>query len=831
MGNIMTPLWSHMRGAAVVIGLCSLVPFSALAGLSVADQDLALIQTLPEKTLTFDDIRPTLERRCIVCHGCFDAPCQLKLSSFEGLDRGASKVPIYSKTRVTWQQPTRLFIDANSTEQWRGMGFFSVIDKQQEQHASEDHLRNSLLYQMLNLKRQHPLPETGMLPDDLDVSLDRKQRCSRLNAFDKFAGDHPMWGMPYALPGLSDAEYNILIQWLAQGARADKPIQQSSEIVKQVEQWETFFNGGSNKQQLVSRYIYEHLVLGHIHFRGGPDRVFFRLVRSRSGPGQPVDEIATVRPYDDPESPFYYRLRLYKPSVVEKNHIVYEFSPQRMQRYQELFMQPDYTVATLPGYNKGEATGFFDRNMVKLKKLFGLYEEQLITPFKTFAAIPAKLRYAFLLDDARFFINGFIKGPVCRGQSALSSIEDHFWVFFLKPEHPPAPYTQHGLDGAFLNDMDEYLHLPTELDDTNRLFTAWITYWPDEQRYMQAKLDYYKSKQGKQPLLPVLPIKKALDYFIWDGKADDGRINNNAALTVFRHYDSASVHYGLLGEAPETAWVIDYPVLERLHYLLVAGFNPFGVVGHQLGARLYMDFLRIEGEDNFLYFLPTKARKTLYQSWHDIDRKTLPDQRKASKAWLSVESVSGFNTAHPQQELYDLLKHYVQSVRPDEEDLNRCDQNDCFASASDRAVHRLGNTLHGEMLEIFPEVSYLRVGGEEGTAYTLIHNKSYREDTFAKEVNDRSEADMQLDTLTVLRGLAGSYPNFFFDVKAEDLDGFVDTCAAIRNKDDYESMLTRFGIRRTNPAFWSVSDWFQDLHARTEPVESGLFDLSRYKDR
>lgn len=38
-----------------------------------------------------EDVQPVLERRCVVCHACYDAPCQLLLSSHAGLDRGASK--------------------------------------------------------------------------------------------------------------------------------------------------------------------------------------------------------------------------------------------------------------------------------------------------------------------------------------------------------------------------------------------------------------------------------------------------------------------------------------------------------------------------------------------------------------------------------------------------------------------------------------------------------------------------------------------------------------------------------------------------------------------
>ena len=39
------------------------------------------------------EVRPVLVKRCVVCHSCYNSPCQLKLSSFEGLDRGRVKRP------------------------------------------------------------------------------------------------------------------------------------------------------------------------------------------------------------------------------------------------------------------------------------------------------------------------------------------------------------------------------------------------------------------------------------------------------------------------------------------------------------------------------------------------------------------------------------------------------------------------------------------------------------------------------------------------------------------------------------------------------------------
>jgi len=799
-------------------------------------KDLLSIQASPERLAFNSDIKPVLEKRCVVCHGCYDAPCQLKLSSIEGITRGANKRKLYNKKRFTWQQPTRLFIDASTTREWRDMEFFGLLNEG-ESHSPEANLAHSVLYKMLNLKQINPLPESGLLPEDLDISLEREQVCTTLDKFDAFAKAHPLWGMPYALPNLSDEEYTLLVRWLAQGDTAAEAKQLSPGILTQVKSWEDFLNNSGNKQQLVSRYIYEHLVLGHVYFENDNDASgpnFFRLVRSRTPSGAEVDEIASIRPYDDPdEDVFYYRLRPYTASIVDKNHIAYAFSDARMQRYRELFLQPDYEVAELPGYAPGESPNFFVRAYRKILNLFGMNNAS--TPFETFAAIPPEVRYQFLLDDARFFINGFIKGPVCRGQSALSSIEDHFWVFFLKPKNPSF-YRQHGLDSDFLSDVDEHLHLPTELADTSRLFTGWIKYWPQEQAYMRAKTDYYQ-QQG----LPQLDIHKAVDEFVWDGKRSDGSRNEDAALTIFRHFDSASVHSGLYGDSPETVWMIDYPVFERLHYLLVAGFNPFGTLGHQLGARLYMDFLRIEGEDNFLYFLPREDRKRLYESWHEIDRKTTRKQREATKAWLEVDSVTGYEENpqaafyhQPKLEFLQLLKQHTGYAAADMEDINRCSMAECFISPADRAMHRLAEGVSGERLQIFPETSYLRVRGVNGhkdVAYTLIHNKSYRTDSFAKEVNDRPQEDMQDDTLTVMRGLAGSYPNFFFDVSEADLDAFVAACVRVMNRDDYEQMVSQYGIRRTNPQFWDVSDWMQDQHARAQPVDGGLLDISRYKDR
>jgi hypothetical protein len=87
------------------------------------------------------------------------------------------------------------------------------------------------------------------------------------------------------------------------------------------------------------------------------------------------------------------------------------------------------------------------------------------------------------------------------------------------------------------------------------------------------------------------------------------------------------------------------------------------------------------------------------------------------------------------------------------------------------------------------------------------------------------------DTLTVLRGLEGSFPQFFFEVELSEVELFVDLVTNVKTRADYERFVGRFGLRRTNSAFWDLADWFNDQYLREEPVRAGVFDLNRYQNR
>ncbi|VAW44857.1 Fatty acid cis/trans isomerase [hydrothermal vent metagenome] len=785
------------------VGGCSQKKLDVTLEQTTVDENLLL--TLPSKPISyFNHVKPVLERRCVSCHGCFDAPCQLKLTSIEGIQRGASKEKVYDGSRIFGINPTRLMIDAKTTAQWRDKNFHTVLNE--GENTPRKNLEDSILYQLLRLKQIHPQARTGMLSNDFDLSLDREQSCPKPDEFQHYAQEHPKGGMPYAMPNLSNQEYKTLVQWIAQGSPVDSAPAPTKHTMEQVAQWEQFFNNrSSNKEILVNRYLYEHLFQAHIHFKNAPPREFFRLVRSTTPPSQKIDELASVRPYDDPgTAPFYYRLRPHHASIVAKEHVVYELSPQKMVRYQELFLDPDYSVEHLPSYDPKTSAN----------------------PFKVYKDIPPNMRYRFLLDNARFFIEGFIKGPVCRGQVALNVIEDQFWVFFFNPD-----YYLNTSEADFLKDFSSSLAMPSEKGNTLNIISAWTEYIGKLDAYWKAKEDDFLNQSQQSHLEQAMQS-------IWDGNGT----NPNAALTIYRHFDSASVHFGLTGDYPETAWIIDYPLLERIHYLLVAGFNVYGNVGHQLNTRLYMDFLRMEGEDNFLAYLPISQRKTIRDSWYVGMREILEKETYDSKKWLDKELVIGYQTDDPQAELYQQLEQHLGAMAGPEDPLNRCQSQSCQSTKytepsaeqrADAALTKIAN-INGAILQVFPDLAFIRIKTDPPQThfvYTLIRNKSHKtvSSMISSEADD--QRDVENDTLTVMKGLQGSYPNFFFDVPLQHVNDFAERYAAIRNRADYEQFVELFGVRRTNTDFWAIADWFQNYDTEQHPVRSGLFDLSRYNNR
>jgi len=295
--------------------------------------------------------------------------------------------------------------------------------------------------------------------------------------------------------------------------------------------------------------------------------------------------------------------------------------------------------------------------------------------------------------------------------------------------------------------------------------------------------------------------------------------------------------------------VLDYSVLERIHYLLVAGFDVYGNLGHQLNTRLYMDFLRTEGEDYFLSFLPAKDRRVIRDSWYHGIRRGDKDISGA-KAWMDMNFVIGYQSDQPQQELYHHLEKYLGSLAG-KDSINRCDQPSCLATDRTTAdkkttdkvtigqvnkVMQKAAKMHGLIMAVLPDLAFVRVemGGrpEEDMAFSFISDKAYKSvSSMFEDEKILDRRDYVLDKQTVVPWLEGSYPNFFYSVKLESLDDFITTYSAITNRQQYEIFIARYGIRRTDERFWQLSDWFNAEYRREQPELAGVFDLNRYQNR
>ncbi|MUL17350.1 fatty acid cis/trans isomerase [Aliivibrio fischeri] len=740
----------------------------------------------PESIDYLDDVKPLIDKRCVVCHACYDAPCQLKMSSAEGIDRGAHKSKIYEGTRLVAANPTRLFEDAQTTQEWRDIGFSPVLNERDQNEIANTEA--GVMARMLTLKQTNPLAKEKQLTG-YDFSIDRDQQCPTIEEMSDYESQYPSWGMPYGMPELSNSEHDLLMNWLEQGAHMSDIAPLSDSDIANVEKWETFFNGNSLKEQLTARYLYEHLFLNHLYFTKDPNTLrFFKVVRSATPPGEPLSLIATRRPYDDPGvERVYYRVVPVRSSIVDKTHMPYLLDQERFEKWTKWFVTADYQVTSLPSYST----------------------EIAANPLVTFVDLPVHSRYSYLLDEAQDTIQGFIKGPVCRGQLALNVINDHFWVFFVDPDKTDSPDVV-----KFYREQKENLALPAELDSTTVPITSWIQYSRNQARYLEAKNTYLNSifSNGQHLTLDL----------IWNGN----QTNDNAALTIYRHFDSASVIKGLNGPTPKTAWVIDYALLERIHYLLVAGFDVYGNFGHQLMTRMYMDFLRMEGESNFLALLPKKMRKAEFESWYQDPSPQLSRFLQRDVQPFEQPTQIKYISDNPKDELFTKLRKRMGSGLSTRYNVTN--------SELDKSSHIALNSIdriQGDGLQYLPQIMTVKVVSNKGKSefFTLLNTSAHK--NISSLFNEEGNRIPKLDRLSILYGVVGSYPAAFLEIEESKLPDFVKQLSKVASEEDYVALLDSYAIRRSSNKFWAYSDELTEWYKMKYPIEAGLLDYNRFENR
>ncbi len=158
-------------------------------------------------------------------------------------------------------------------------------------------------------------------------------------------------------------------------------------------------------------------------------------------------------------------------------------------------------------------------------------------------------------------------------------------------------------------------------------------------------------------------------------------------MSIFRHFDSASVNKGLIGEVPQTMWLFDYPLLERTYYQLAVNFDVFGNVSHQAQTRLYFDLIRNGAEQNFLRLMPANSRDDFLDDWYQNGGKV--------KLWLDYESIDDdkptglkLNEKDPKRDFANQLLARYGDLNASPDPINRCVGAYCSRPGLDPALQR-----------------------------------------------------------------------------------------------------------------------------------------------
>lgn len=714
-------------------------------------------------------IQPIFDSKCIACHSCYNAPCQLKLTSFEGLQRGAHQSIIYDFPTLEAKDPTRLFIDAHNENQWRKKGFFPVTSK--KDYSLLNHLINNKgPYRSLSYKES-----------------EKSNQCSK-NTRDYPVNNYNSY-MPYGLPPLSSAEIQSIKSWEKLGKQGPLSWELEERIItdntfkEKIVKWEKLFNQNGIQSRLSSRYIYEHLFLAHLYFSFSKNQ-FFRLVRSETRTGR-IKELGTVYPFDKPDRPFFYRLRPVTSSIVLKSHIPFPLNEDKFKKWSKDFYQSDWNEIPkkMPAYGRSGAN-----------------------PFETFKSIPAIARYRFFLEEAAYHIMTFIKGPVCRGPTALNVINDHFWVTFLDPTVDPL------VNSKELEKMiSKKMVLPAQIKDDFKPFKNFRkNYWDANKLKMEAILRNKKNINKK---------------WLWNGKKE----NTNSLITVYRHFDSAQVLRGARGVIPKTVWTFDYHVFETVYYNLTAGYNVFGPLLHQVNSRLFMELSRISSEDLFLSFLKQDSRKSLRSNWN----RNIPKHKKG----LATSVVDNFI----QKTKDEMVKKYTYNGEEIQTELKSTNVTEFKKEVIDNffSKKQINSNLHdiikkfdlsgfrNKAFKYLPNTIILKVKSKKDIEYyTLILNKAHYNVSMMFLETERRE--FKNDHFDIISGIASSYANLFIIINDNNLNKMISELKNINNSKDAIIWIKKYGLLRNQPDFWKNYNDFSRASYNPESNEQGWLDLNRY---
>ena len=726
------------------------------------------------------DIQPIFDTRCVACHGCIGSPCNLKLDSFAAVDRGALDKNPYS---IHFEPSLRTGMDVHgTTAARREVGFWPVVSREGD---GPTRLAHSLLTQMIHVGLEHNQP--GFSRQALMPIYKKRydHECpATANELEAVLAKDPAKGMPFGLPALEQEQVETINRWVASGAPGPLPEEVAARAVpaneKAVVEWENFLNAPSDRMKLVSRYIFDHVYLATIALEESPGDAF-RLVRSKTPSGQPVEVIDTPHPYDDPYTyagvdAFYYRLRKMTSAAVQKNHFIWPLSREKRTRLKELFLDADW-----------------DPN-ADLVVPWGNWN-----PFEVYEAIPVKSRYTFLIENSVVIVGGITSGPVCLGQAATFAVKDHFWVFFVDPDKD-------------ITILDPKLGLPD-----------WKVFMDRSPEGNQT----YEQAYGKT-LRRLYPKGYSIDE-IWDG----GHENRNAWLTVLRHETNTWVMQGAGGGMPRTMWLMGYSGFERIYYDTVAHFEYWGSDKGKLETVGFFNFLRQQFEDRFLLLVPPEERQNLRKDWtRGIGRAALamdpdPDSALPTRVPYDAEDPLGGVVRQLSKHLGPKLSRPLDTLNPSKKERETWNEPTPSFEAWERAISTLTVTRDYEFPRFLPSLVMLKVNhGKQSRLYSIVANRVYK--TQYTILFENGEALPDLDTMSVYTNVVGGFPNLFMEIDVSQGAAFVEELREVETLKDFLALRDRYAVLRNSAKFWPTYDWMNAWNVEHHGLASGILDLSYY---
>ncbi len=731
------------------------------------------------------EVKPILREKCMGCHACYDSPAQMNFTNAFGVQRGAARIDPFA-VRLKAAPFFKLAHTDKSIEDFRKLGFFSVIE------GGKDSIMAKMIRQAYDPKHRWKANEP--IPDYIEIdSITHKLTAANEREIDGYLISKPRQGMPFAIAGLDPEEYTTLMTWLEQGAKFDATEPQPTAAdTAAINDWEAFLNQPDNEHRLVARYMFEHMYGYHFFFDKDSSN-FFAMVRSKTPPGQPVKPISTRHGNSPVEGDFWYRFAIVDVVLHAKRHVPVDCTNNELEVYKSLLFEQPFTVDKLPGYSQAER-----HNMLT-----------------TFAAIPAKSRYKFLLHDAFYQERVVSTGPSCRGAMNVSMTLEHFWYLYENPETSLICNDQEYYDAVapVLGSMTIFTGVPQMVDTM-------------ENQVSQTRHAYELAveKLKKNPRSAITDI--------WGGSDFGGM----PALTSMRHDDNTYQVPGLAGGFPDRCVVSDLVGMERRIYLASTNYDTFTGVGDLMSIRMDFSNARLRTELSYLRFLPQDAREAELGKLYKLGAKD-PQVMANLPADLDFPSQIQYKTDNCREEFMAKVVEHLRGKAPVDDAIYRPGKDQQQPSETIKAMRLIGTKADelrkagvAGFKQYLDSHSVIRIESDTKAPYmySMCVNWDIGRLSYAGEIFERPP--VKYDTVMVLDGVTGAFPNYMFNVKESEVMEFATALTDAGTEEKFLDVNRRWGVARTNPKFWQIFHSMEAFVRSRDPRSAALLDCSRYTD-